>query len=143
MQANKFFLAFQPVSRHFETVANANVVTAWKWNRFYDESIKPPLTSDNSLNAGANYFNTAKILVKFDGSILKQDKVSLTHEQVRNTYIAYEINLWPFNFGKDFADQRFCWVVKLTKNDGDFNKYKYSGYDFGFDASEKNFVIWW
>ena len=107
MQANKFFLAFQPVSRHFETVANANVVTAWKSKRFYDESIKPPLTSDNSLNAGTNYFNTAKILVKFDGSILKQDKVSLTHEQVRNIYIVYEINLWPFNFGKDFARGNF------------------------------------
>ena len=32
-------------------------------------------------------------------------------------------------------------VVKLTKNDGDFNKYKYSGYGFGFDGSEKNFLM--
>ena len=49
---------------------------------WYDESIKPPSRSDNSLNPGISYIDNARIRVKFDGSCLKQEKVTLTHKQV-------------------------------------------------------------
>ena len=48
-------------------VVNTSEVTAWKSKGFTDESIKPPLTSGNSLNPGVSYFDNARILIKFDG----------------------------------------------------------------------------
>ena len=55
-----------------------------------------------------------------------------------NIYIVYEINLRPFDIGKDsaFGNSLFG-VVKLTKN-SDPNIYKYSGYGISFDAREIN-----
>ena len=51
-----------------------------------------------------------------------------------NIYIVFEIHLWPFNVGRDFAlGNSLFGVVKLTKN-VDSDKYKYSGYATGFDA---------
>ena len=38
--------------------------------------------SDNVLNPGINYFDNARIRVKFDGSFLKQEQVSFTHKKV-------------------------------------------------------------
>ena len=52
---------FQPVTRHFKKAANTNKITAWKSKGLSEESIKPPSMSDNSLNAGINYIDTAKI----------------------------------------------------------------------------------
>ena len=47
-----------------------------------DESIKPPSMSDNVLNSGINYFDNARIRVKFDENCLKQEQVSFTHKKV-------------------------------------------------------------
>ena len=55
-----------------------------------DESIKPPSTSDNSLNPGANYFHKARIQVNLDGNCLKQGKLTFTHKHVVNIYIVYK-----------------------------------------------------
>ena len=77
-----------------------------------------------------NYISTNPQVVKFDGSCLKQDNVTFTHKQVVSIYIVYEINLWPFNVGKDFAVRNSLFgAVKLADPD----KYKYSGYGTGFD----------
>ena len=65
-----------------------------------------------------HYFT--KIQVKFDGSCLKQEKVTFTHKQEVNIYIVYKINLWPFNVGKDFAFG-ILYLELLTKN-ADFDK---------------------
>ena len=47
--------------------------------------------SDNSLApALSDIDNKAKI--KFDGSCLKQDKITFTHEKIVNIYIVYEIS---------------------------------------------------
>ena len=62
------YLVFQPVSGYFKMVTNTSKVTAWKSKGLSDGSIKPPLTSDNSLNPGINYFDNARIRVKFDGN---------------------------------------------------------------------------
>ena len=65
----------------------------WKSKELYDEGIKPPSTSGNSLNPRTDYFDNSRLRVKFDGNCLKQSKVTLTHKQVVNTYIVYETNL--------------------------------------------------
>ena len=133
---------FQPVSIYFKTVANTSNVTAWKSERLSDESIKPPLTSHNIFNSGINYFDNARMRVKCDENYLKQEKVTFTHKQVVNIYIVYETNLQPFTVGLNFTLENFLLVaVKFTTN-ADPAKYKYSGYDAGFDASERFFVFW-
>ena len=53
--------------------------------------IKCPFTPNNSLNPLLNYVGT-KIRIEFNGSCLKQDKISFNHGKVVNIYIFYEIN---------------------------------------------------
>ena len=73
-------------------------------------------------------------MLKFDGSCLKQEKVTLSHKWVVNIYIVYEINLWSYTHGADFTLRNFSFgAVKLTKNAGP-DKYSYLGYGTGFDA---------
>ena len=59
-------------------------------------------------------------------------KVIFTYKKVVNIHIAYEINLWPFTVGDNFALGNCLFGVgKLTKNTTDFYKYKYFGYVVG------------
>ena len=59
-------------------ITNTDYVSSWKSKGLSAESIKPPTTSDNSLNPVLNYYGT-KTRVKFTGSCLKQPKISYTH----------------------------------------------------------------
>ena len=77
-----------------------------------DESIKPPATSDDSLSPLIDYLGD-KIRLKFNGGCLKQPKLSYTHGETVNIYIAYE--RWS-----------------NTKN-ADIDKYQYLGYGIEFD----------
>ena len=54
------------------------------------EAIKPPITPNNSLDPKLHYVDN-KIRVKFDGSYLKQNKITYTHGTIVNIYIVYEI----------------------------------------------------
>ena len=85
-------------------------------------NIKAPAASNNSLALVVIYINT-KSQVKLDLSYIKQVKLTFTHKQVVNIYIVYEINLWPFVFGKKFAlGNSLFRAVKLNKN-ADSDKY--------------------
>ena len=53
------YLVFQSLYKYFKAVANTNKVTLKKSRGFSDESIKPLLTSDNSLNTRINYISNA------------------------------------------------------------------------------------
>ena len=57
-----------------------------------DESISPSATSDKSLAFSLNYIG-AKTRVKFDGSCLKQGKITFTHEKAVNIQTVYDANL--------------------------------------------------
>ena len=100
-----------------------------------DKSIKPPPTSDNSLTPLIDYYGY-NIRVKFNGSILRQPKVSYTHEKAVNIYIVYELAGSSSHSEKLLKNctLKNCLfgAVTLTKN-GDINKYGYSGYGIGFD----------
>ena len=99
------------------------------------ENIKSLTAPNNSHSPTLNYIN-AKIRVKFDGSCLKQDKLTYTHKAVVNIYIMYEINLWQFKRNADFTlGNSLFGAAKLTKN-LDFDIYKYSGYGIGFGLNE-------
>ena len=65
---------------------------------------------------------------------MKQEKEALTHKQMMNMSIVYEINLWSYNQGANFTLENYLFgAVKLTKN-ANSNKYFYSGYGTGCDA---------
>ena len=64
------------------TIINvADYVLLWKSKGLSTETIKPTITSDNSLAPTINYYYVAKIRVKFTGSCLKQEKLYLTTEK--------------------------------------------------------------
>ena len=62
----------------------------WKYKGLSDKTIKPPATSDNSLTALIDHLSN-KIRIKFNGSILRQPKISYTHSSIVNIYIVYEL----------------------------------------------------
>ena len=74
----------------------------------------------------------ATIRLKFNGSILRQSKVSDTHRKVVNIYIVYELGASSSHF--DDPTLKYCLfgAVTLTKN-ADIDKYGYSGYGIGLD----------
>ena len=60
------YLVFQPISKCFKVIASANYVSSWKYKGLSGETIKPPVTSDNSLTPSFIkllwYKNESKIL---------------------------------------------------------------------------------
>ena len=84
------YLIFQLVHKYIKTDANTKYISEWKSKGLSDESIKPFLTSNNSLTPLIDYYDYY-IRLKFNGSILRQPKVSYTHGKIVNIYIVYEI----------------------------------------------------
>ena len=102
-----------------------------------NESIKPLITSDNSLTPILSYYGTKK-RVYFDRVCLKQDKVTFNHRKIVNIYIVYEIiriaNI-NGNRNSNLAVQNVLFgAVSLSKN-VNVNKYRYSGYGIVFDRT--------
>ena len=85
------YSVFQPIKKYFKVITNNDYVSSWKSKGLSAESIKPPATSENSLNPALNYYVT-KTRVKFTGSCLKQTKISYAHGKVVNIYIVSELS---------------------------------------------------
>ena len=108
----------------------ADYVLSWQSKALSNESIKPPATN-NSLTPELNYHGT-NTRVKFIKSCLKQSSHILTHKNIVNIYIVYELAASSSNVN-DPAIKLFSFrAVTLTKN-ADIEKYKYSGYGIGLD----------
>ena len=84
------YLVFQPMYRYFKMITNTDYISSWKSKGLSAESIKPPITCDNSLTLALCYYGT-KTRVKFVWSCLKQPKNSYTHGKVVNIYIVYKL----------------------------------------------------
>ena len=65
----------------FKIITNTRYISSWQSKGLSDETIKPPATSDDCLNPQIDY-RGKKVRVKYDGSILRQPKVSYTHRTV-------------------------------------------------------------
>ena len=86
------YLVFLPMRKYFKLNPVVNVVDhvlSWQSKGISNESIKPPTTSNYSLNPRLNYYGT-KTRVQFTGSCLKQPNHTFTPEKIVNIYIAYE-----------------------------------------------------
>ena len=77
------YLVFLPKRKYFKLSSVAFIVDrvlSWQSNGLSNESIKPPATSNNSLNPKLNYYGT-KTRVQFVGSCLKQSNHIFTHKK--------------------------------------------------------------
>ena len=87
--------------------------------------------SNYTITPELSYYGT-KTRVKFNGSCLKQDKVTYNHGAVVNIYIVYEISKNYSISSYPTLENCLFGAVRLTKN-ADIDQYKYSGYGIGFD----------
>ena len=130
----KHFLNDNDFSYYFKlnsVVNTADYVLSWQSKGLSNESIRPLITSGNSLNRELNYYGT-KARVKFTKSCLKQSSHILTHKKVVNIYIVYKLAASSSYVSDPTLKNCLFGAVTLTKN-SDIEKYKYSGYGIGFD----------
>ena len=106
-------------------------VLSWQSKEMSNESIKPPTTSNNSLNPRLSYYGS-KIRVQFTRSCLRQPNFAFSHKKVVNIYIVYELGASSSHINNPTLKNCLFGAVTLTKN-ADIEKYKYLGYGIGFD----------
>ena len=128
------YLGFQPIYRYFRRiigVGSGNYICFWKSIGFSDERFNSNTASNYKITPELNYYGT-KIRRKFNGSCLKQAKVTYSPEKIVNIYIVYEISKNYSISTYPTLENYLFGAVSLTKN-ADIDKYKYSGYGIGFD----------
>ena len=96
-----------------------------------DERLDSITGSNYKITPDLSFYGT-KIKAEFNGSCLKQDKVTYNHEKIVNICIVYEISK-NYNISSyPTLENCLFGAVSLTKN-ADIDEYKYSGYGIGFD----------
>ena len=120
--------------RYFKKIAgvgNGSYIYYWKSEGLPDEKINSIKTPNHSITPNLSYYGT-KTRVEFNGSCLKQDKITFNHGKIVNIYIVYEI-IKNINIS-DYLTLENCLfgTFSLTKNAG-IDKYKYTGHGIGFD----------
>ena len=119
--------------RYFQRVVNSDYILEWKWKGLSDESIKSLSASHNFLNLSLNYLGT-KTRVRFNGSCIKQEKITYTDRKIVNIYIVYELNTKNSIVNLTLVNCLFG-AVKLTKHPN-IDHYKYSGHGTKFDRGK-------
>ena len=79
------------MDRYFKSIGDSDHISEWKFKGLSNESIKSPSAPNNILDPSLDYIGI-KTRAKFNGSCLKQDKVTFNHKTIVNVYIVYEIN---------------------------------------------------
>ena len=97
------YLVFQAMYRYFKLIPNKKYISEWKSKGLSDESIKPPTASDNSLSPLIDCLGN-KTRLKFNGSCLKQNKLTYTHRIIVNIHIVYEISISDSNYNDPTLD---------------------------------------
>ena len=109
---HKVILYFSLFIKYFKPITN-KVVMTWKSKGLSSEIIKPPATSDNSLNARLDYFDNAKFRVEFNGSSLKTS-LQKFHKRI-NLHKIYELKSWSYYTDNGFMlGNSLFGGVKLT-----------------------------
>ena len=92
------------------------VITFQKSKESSDEIINPLATSYNSVAPSLIYIGT-KTRVKFDGSCLKQNKITFMHGKTVNIYTVFEINFWDRGYdGYPTLEKILFLTVTLVSN---------------------------
>ena len=129
------FLIFQLMYRYFKRIAgvgSGNYIYFWKCKGLSDERLDSITASNYEITPELSFFCTTT-RVEFNGSCLKQDKVTYNHGKIFNIYNVYEISK-NYNISSyPVLEHCLFGAVSLTKN-ADIDNYKYSGYGgIGFD----------
>ena len=74
------YFVLQPMYKYFEKIGNTDNISEWKSIGWSDE------IPDNTLAPELIYYGQ-RMYVKFNGSCLKQDKVTFNHGKIVNMYI--------------------------------------------------------
>ena len=104
-----------------------------------DERISSITASNYSITPSLDYLGS-KIRVKFNGSCLKQDKITYNHGKIVNIYIVYEININGNNSSYPTLENCLFGAVTLTEN-ADIDEYIYSRYGIGFDRKVDFYLV--
>ena len=110
-------------------VGSGKYINFWKFKRLSDENITASTTCYYSLSPQLSYFRS-KTRVEFNGSWLKQDKITYDNGKVVNIYIVYEIS---GNLNVSSYSTLENWLFVSLTTDADIDRYKYFGYGIGFD----------
>ena len=128
------YYVFQPLFKYLEVahVSNITYILPWKSRGFHDTKIKAIATNNYLLNPQINIYDMGNIRIKFNGSFLNGFPPTMSHRNLVNMYIVYEITSDYKDINYLTLENCLCGSVKLTKN-ADIDKYEYFGYDIGFD----------
>ena len=83
------YLVFQPIYRYFERIAGAgsgNYIYFWKSKGLSDERLDSITASNHKITPELGFYGT-KLKVEFNGSYLKQDKVTYNQSWNNSKYI--------------------------------------------------------
>ena len=86
-------LVFQPMYRYFKRITGVgsdNNIYFWKSKGLSDERLDFITASNYKITPELSFYG-AKTRAEFNGSYLKQDKVTLNHGTILNIYIVYDI----------------------------------------------------
>ena len=132
------YLVFIPAKKYIKYFSGTTRIDLWKSNGVSEENI------ENITKSHSNFTPTLvdhHLLpeINFNGHCLINN-ISIS-KKVKNLYIFYILSPWLRNLNTDFTLKNCLFgSVKLAKN-ADSDKYKYSGYDIGFDScSEFSFT---
>ena len=88
------YLIFQPIDKYFKRivgVGNGEYISFWKSRGLSNEKSNSITASNHVITLSLDYLGP-KIKVKYNGSCLKQDKITYTYRKIVNIYIVYEIS---------------------------------------------------
>ena len=134
------YSVFLPMGKYFKlnsVVGVIDTMLSWQSKGLSNESIKPPTTSNNSLNPRLSY-NDTKIKVQFTGSCLKQPKFTFTHKKVVNIYIVYELAASSSHTSDPTIKNCLFGAVSLTKN---VDIERYTSFSFPSGGFGQNVLI--
>ena len=87
------YYVFQPLFKYLEVahVGNITYILSRKSRAIHDTKIKAIVTNNYLLNPRINIYDMGKFRIKFNGSFLNRFPPTMTHRNVLNMYIVYEI----------------------------------------------------
>ena len=116
--------------KYFKITPTNSTILSWKSKGLSDETIKP-FRRHTVLTSELSHVGN-KTRVQFNGSCLKQNKVTFNPGKIVNIYIVYEIILYNSNSNYPTLENCLFRALRMTKN-ADTGRYGYSGYGIAFD----------
>ena len=137
------YLVYQPMYKYFKEIAgvgSGNYIYFWISKGLSNEKLDSITPSNYKIIPELRFYGT-KTKVEFNGSCLKQDKVTYNHGTIVNKSIVYEIDQNYSISSYSTLENCLFGAISLAKN-ADIDKHKYSEYGIGFDRhGEFSFVM--